>query len=247
MKAHNFSCNVPFLILICLVWSCFSFQGCSWFTGKEPVRGGTYRPYTVKGESYTPMQQEASNYSEEGLASWYGEDFHGKSTASGEPYNMYDNTAAHKILPMNTRLRVTNLENGRQSVVRINDRGPFVSGRIIDVSRKSAEELDIISKGTARVRIETLDVVPGYTQSTSGEDMPGRFYVQIGSFTIYENATSLLATVKNDYAGSRLQEAIIGGKRFWRVQLGSFNRLALANRHLQQLQRRYPSSFVIAD
>lgn len=237
---------LPLVALLCLGFA-LSLSGCGMFGGKKPVHSGsgTYRPYTVHGEDYTPLQS-AENYNEEGLCSWYGDDFHGKSTASGETYNMHDLTAAHKILPMNTRVRVTNLNNGRQTVVRINDRGPFVSGRVIDVSRKAAEELDIIIAGTAPVRIETLDVVPGYNPDGGG-DMPGRFFIQIGSFTVRQNADSLLASMRRRYSGSRLQEVLIGGKRFWRVQLGAFNGLAAARRELPSLQANYPSSFVIAD
>lgn len=93
----------------------------------------------------------------EGIASWYGEDFHGKKTASGERYNMYDLTAAHRTLPLGSRVRVTNLDNGEEVVVRINDRGPFKKGRIIDLSYEAARRLDMIDEGTARVKLTLLD------------------------------------------------------------------------------------------
>ena len=211
---------------------------------------GTYKPYTVRGKQYHPLQN-ADNFSEEGLASWYGDDFHGKKTANGEIYNMYASTAAHKILPMGTKVRVTNLENGRKTVVRINDRGPFVRGRIIDVSKAAAEELDMLRKGTVRARIETLDVVPGYSAPVSGAagggDMPGKFYVQIGAFTVRENAMTLLQAIRNKYRGSRIVEAMIGGTHFWRVQCGMFTSLSKAERAQASLESGYPSCFVIAD
>ncbi len=232
------------IVVFAVVMLCcaFGLSGCAMFGEKQSL-GGTYRPYSVKGKKYYPLP-DAENFSEEGLASWYGDDLHGRSTASGEPYDMHKLTAAHKILPMNTRVRVTNLENDRQVVVRINDRGPFVSGRIIDVSRAAAQDLGFLNKGVAQVRIETLDGVPGYTP---GGDMPGNFYVQIGSFTVHDNATSLLETVKRRYPGSRIQEALVGGKRFWRVQLGPLKGLQAAKQEQRAIQGAYPSSFVIAD
>ncbi|NIO03694.1 MAG: septal ring lytic transglycosylase RlpA family protein [Proteobacteria bacterium] len=93
----------------------------------------------------------------EGIASWYGEDFHGKKTASGETYNMYDLTAAHRTLALGSKIKVTNLDNGKAVVVRINDRGPFAKGRIIDLSFEAARRLDMISKGTAKVKLTVLD------------------------------------------------------------------------------------------
>lgn len=110
------------------------------------------KPYTVRGITYYP--REDPNYDETGIASWYGSDFHGKFTANGEVYDQWSVTAAHKTLPMPTYVRVTNLENGRSLVVRINDRGPFVEGRIIDLSRRSAQLLGIEQQGTARVRVQ---------------------------------------------------------------------------------------------
>ena len=93
----------------------------------------------------------------EGIASWYGKDFHGKETASGETYNMYDLTAAHRTLAFGSRLKVTNLDNGKDVVVRVNDRGPFTKGRIIDLSFEAARRLDMISEGTARVELTVLE------------------------------------------------------------------------------------------
>lgn len=120
--------------------------------------GGIYKvgnPYTVLGQSYTP--KEDYNYSETGIASWYGDDFHNKRTANGETYNMRDITAAHRTLPLPSIVRVTNLENGRSIIARVNDRGPYVKNRIIDVSQKGAELLGYKNKGTARVKVEILE------------------------------------------------------------------------------------------
>lgn len=120
-------------------------------------RGGyrVGRPYQINGRWYTP--QEDFGYVETGTASWYGADFHGRPTASGETYDMNALTAAHRTLPLPSIVRVTNLDNGRSVVVRVNDRGPFSHGRIIDLSRRGAEELQFIGAGTARVRVEILE------------------------------------------------------------------------------------------
>jgi len=106
-------------------------------------------------ETTTPSGVK-SGYQEKGIASWYGGKFHGRTTASGERYDMNKLTAAHKKLPFGSRVRVTNLDNGRQVEVRITDRGPFVHGRIIDLSREAARRIDMIQAGTARVRIEVI-------------------------------------------------------------------------------------------
>lgn len=118
---------------------------------------GTFKvgsPYKIKGRYYYP--QESYDLVETGIASWYGPNFHGKSTANGEIFDMYELTAAHRTLQMPALVRVTNLENGRSLVVRINDRGPFARGRIIDLSKRSAELLGFRTKGTAKVRVEVL-------------------------------------------------------------------------------------------
>jgi rare lipoprotein A len=112
------------------------------------------KPYDVFGTTYVP--QETYSYSEKGVASWYGPGFHGNQTASGETYDKYDYTAAHRTLQMPSLVRVTNLDNGRSVIVRVNDRGPFAKGRIIDVSKRAAQQLDMIGTGTARVKVELL-------------------------------------------------------------------------------------------
>jgi rare lipoprotein A len=127
----------------------------------------TMRPYSVFGITYYPF---IANIGDEfdGIASWYGPDFHSKKTSNGEIYNMYDMTAAHKTLPMNTVVKVDNLENGRSVIVRINDRGPFVRGRIIDLSNKAAHEIDMYRKGTAKVKVTVL----GYNGEIENKDAP---------------------------------------------------------------------------
>jgi peptidoglycan lytic transglycosylase len=124
----------------------------------EPVNRGTARPYVVMGKSYTPMTALAP-YKARGIASWYGRRYHGKATSSGEPYDMYAMTAAHTTLPIPSYVRVTNVKNGKSVVVRINDRGPFVEGRIIDLSYTAAHRLGVLAGGAALVEVETL--IPG--------------------------------------------------------------------------------------
>ena len=126
-----------------------------------PKGGGTYRvgkPYVVAGRVYVP--EEDVNYREEGLASWYGDDFHGRLTANGEVFDMSALTAAHPTLPMPCYARVTNLGNGRSLIVRVNDRGPYHGNRLIDVSNKAAELLQFKGNGVARVRVEYVGPAP---------------------------------------------------------------------------------------
>jgi rare lipoprotein A len=126
-------------------------------SGAGAAQRGSYKigsPYKIDGVTYTP--QEEFNRTETGVASWYGPGFHGKSTANGERYDQSERTAAHRTLQMPAIVRVTNLDNGMSTVVRINDRGPFARSRIIDLSRTAAQELDVVRNGTARVRIDQL-------------------------------------------------------------------------------------------
>ena len=135
--------------------------------GQERSSRGNPPFYEVFGERYYVLDSSAG-YSERGVASWYGRDFHGKPTSSGETYDMRELTAAHKTLPIPTWVEVTNLENGESVVVRVNDRGPFVDNRIIDLSQRAAEELDMIGAGTARVQVRSLDTaIPDATRLAS--------------------------------------------------------------------------------
>ncbi|HSQ98073.1 MAG TPA: septal ring lytic transglycosylase RlpA family protein [Rickettsiales bacterium] len=127
----------------------------------KPIKNGKYtgiykvgNPYTILGQTYYPREQP--NYKEVGMASWYGSEFNNKKTANGEIYDMNDYTAAHTTLPLPCMVKVTNLENGKSTKVRVNDRGPFVKNRIIDVSKKVAKKLDFHEKGTTKVKVEYL-------------------------------------------------------------------------------------------
>ncbi len=126
------------------------------FTGAERQVG---QPYSVKGATFVPRKEPG--YDAVGIASWYGGRYHGRRTASGEIFDMNSATAAHRTLPFGTRVQVTNLENGRSTFLTINDRGPFVRRRIIDVSRRAAQALGFVQKGTARVRVQLVRPAPG--------------------------------------------------------------------------------------
>ncbi len=120
----------------------------------EPITRGT-KPYTIRGITYTPHTKRQA-FSQTGVASWYGEKFHGHLTANGETYDMYAMTAAHKTLPLPSFVKVTNLENGRSAIVRVNDRGPFHDNRIIDLSYSAAHKIGVFDTGTAKVKIDVL-------------------------------------------------------------------------------------------
>lgn len=158
-----------FLFTGCTFWNPFVPQGASEIIyddnpttyPSEPIKSkamyrATMKPYTVAGVRYCPIVPEVGQVFK-GTASWYGPNFHGNKTSNGEYYDMHAATAAHKTLPINTLLQVTNLENGTSTIVRVNDRGPFIKNRIIDLSRQAAEEIDMIKNGTAKVSVEVLD------------------------------------------------------------------------------------------
>jgi rare lipoprotein A len=166
-------------------------------------QGPGFRPYIVNGERYFPLPH-SHGFVQTGEASWYGKDFHGRPTASGAAYNMYQKTGAHKTLPLGTYVRVLNLENGKQTVVKINDRGPFVKGRIIDLSYVAARDIGLVGPGVARVRIEALGRQVGEYDLKSGKEPvveardleKGAFTVQVGAFIERENALRLAKRLK---------------------------------------------------
>ncbi|WP_456414093.1 septal ring lytic transglycosylase RlpA family protein [Thiolapillus sp.] len=146
--------------------------------------------YTVFGKTYHVLEH-ARGYRARGLASWYGMKFHGRRTSSGEPYDMYAMTAAHKTLPLPTWVRVTNLDNDKSVVVKVNDRGPFHAGRIIDLSYAAASKLDVLARGTAPVEVVAL--VPENSAGMEEPPLSLQFpaWVQIGAFSSRENAYQL--------------------------------------------------------
>lgn len=131
-----------------------------------------------------------------GIASWYGRDFHGKRTANGEIYDMYKLTAAHRTLPFNTFVEVENLENNQKIIVRINDRGPFVNDRIIDLSFKAAQEIEMEDQGTARVAIKVIKPAEQIPRMGPISSRSGSFYLQAGAFSVKRNANKLLKKVR---------------------------------------------------
>ncbi|HEY5775882.1 MAG TPA: septal ring lytic transglycosylase RlpA family protein [Xanthomonadales bacterium] len=154
----------------------------------EPLaRYGNHSPYTVLGETYTVLPT-SKGYHERGIASWYGSKFHGRRTSSGEPYDMHLATAAHKSLPLPTYAEVTNLDNGRKMIVKINDRGPFHEDRIIDLSYAAAIKLGVDQTGTARVDVRAIDVDTSKRVAVKVAD--GTF-LQVGAFSKRKTADDL--------------------------------------------------------
>ncbi|MCX2682372.1 septal ring lytic transglycosylase RlpA family protein [Campylobacter sp. MIT 21-1685] len=166
---------------------------------------GTMKPYTINGKTYYPTVVSVGE-SADGIASWYGPGFHGKKTSNGETYDQNALTAAHKTLPMNTLLKVTNLNNNRQVTVRVNDRGPFVNNRIIDLSKGAASQIDMIHVGTAPVRLEVIGFANSKTMQSNANSggliangqiyEGGNFMVQIGAFKNPVGARSFAAQYK---------------------------------------------------
>ncbi len=178
----------------------------------EPIKASTARPYTVFGQTYTPMTK-VGPYQARGTASWYGKRYHGQSTASGEAYDMYAMTAAHPTLPIPSYARVTNLRTGKTVVVRINDRGPFRGDRLIDLSYTAAHKLGIIGSGSDLVEVESVSpgemlAPPSVEASATGlvsgprpagpaiVEEPTGVYVQLGAFSLRTNAESFLAHMR---------------------------------------------------
>lgn len=212
---------------------------------------GHQKPYTVNGKRYDPLRDH-QGFTQEGLASWYGKDFHGKKTSNGETYDMYAMTAAHKTLPLGVFVRVTNQRNGRQEVVRVNDRGPFVAGRIIDLSYSAAKNLEVVGPGTAPVRIEALgyriDSQPGQISYRAPQSYDvGLFSIQVGAFTMAENANRLAAKLRGQYGAASVAEGWVNGQRYFRVRAGRYTSLEAAETARDRFELDgYPSSFVVA-
>jgi len=201
----------------------------------------TMKPYKVLGRCYAPKLVHTGDKMY-GISSWYGPNFHGKCTSNGEKYNMYARTAAHKTLPMDTVVRVKNLQNGKSTVVRINDRGPFVRGRIIDCSYKAGKELGLDKMGIARVELEVLRTRNGRQLPKKSTLARSKFLgrtgntkigIQLGAFSSYERAKRLMQAYENKFSPYYpvIREGkSIEGNSIYRVILSGFSSKDDANR-----------------
>ena len=198
----------------------------------EPISSqGNPPSYVINGKTYT-VKQSAAGYVAEGVASWYGTKFHGNTTANGETYDMYAMTAAHTELPIPTYVQVTNLENKRSVIVRINDRGPFHDNRLIDLSYAAATKLGMTQKGTALVKIRAIDTgVSGNQEakmlsnvSLGQRTHQGQHYLQMGAFHQRQNAQQLLnRVVKQLESPVKITEHASDEGPLYRVRVGPFN------------------------
>lgn len=212
---------------------------------------GWQKPYEVDGQRYQPLRDHRG-FQQRGVASWYGRKFHGRKTSNGEVYDMYGMSAAHKTLPMGVYVKVTHLGNGRHIVVRVNDRGPFVAGRIIDLSYGAAKKLGIVDSGTAQVQVQAL----GYRDSDQGQRVTynpskayasGSFAVQIGAFSTSENAYRLAAKMRNSFGKAIVSTIMANGRKVYQVRVGRFNSLEQAEVAANNfIAEGFSGSYVIA-
>jgi len=187
-------------------------------------------------------REKMLRYREVGFASWYGKEYHGRKTANGEVYDMYAMTAAHPTLPFNTFVRVTNTENGKKVELRINDRGPFIAGRIIDLSQSGARAVEMLTRGTAKVTVE----VTGFAGSESSF-LQGTFALQVGAFESEENAQRLGNELRKKYANVHVVLWESNVKRLYRVRLGAFRSEAEARQYGKILRRENLAGFVVRE
>jgi rare lipoprotein A len=215
---------------------------------------GTQKPYSIKGIKYTPIAS-AGGFSQKGIASWYGRKFHGRKTSNGEIYNMYAMTAAHKTLPINTWVSVHNLENNRKIVVRINDRGPFIRGRIIDLSYTGAKRIGIVGAGTAKVRITALGQATSYSKKTKDpvafkpvNYWKGNLTVQVGAFKVKANALRYKNKLSQSYQNAHVVVYKDYRGVFYRVRIGKFTNVNDAARFTQKIiDQGFHSAFAVAE
>ncbi len=203
------------------------------------------KPYLVEGKTYTPIAS-AKGYDATGRASWYGKKFHGKRTANGEVYDMYSMSAAHKTLPLPCLALVTNLDNGRSVIVRINDRGPFVKSRLIDLSYAAAKALGYDQQGTAHVRVQTLDSMhppkaeKRHQQAQIDTPIPtqsdGHIRIQVAAFYAHEGALRLHQRLHEHHYQAHIINDQKEGRPLYRIQLGPYRYRHDAEQQLKQLQ-----------
>lgn len=209
----------------------------------EPINKYTSRPYTVLGRTYVPYERPIP-YKAKGIASWYGKRYQGKKTASGEIYDMYAMSAAHTLLALPSYARVTNVATGKAVVVRVNDRGPFLEGRLIDLSYAAAHRIGLIGRGSGLVEVEAI--LPGEDYSatpaaaTPGTSMPADasdgIYLQLGAFSVRENADAFLRKMQTELAWLSASMSIHGHDGYYRVRAGPYSSREQAGRTAARVQ-----------
>lgn len=214
-------------------------------------RYGNPPSYVVNGKTYHVMAS-GRDFVERGVASWYGEKFHGRRTSSGETYDMYAMTAAHKSLPLPTYVEVRNLRNGIKVIVKVNDRGPFHDNRVIDLSYAAAAKLDILEAGTGLVEVRSIDPVryarnggaPVDNRAASVDtSLPGGpdagFYIQVGAYSRLDNALKMRERLGGVGDGmTDVSEAVINGGRVYRVRIGPLTDISTADSIVVNLRTR---------
>jgi len=204
------------------ILSLIFFIGCA---NKEIHTNNSYttKPYVIDGKMYYPLKKVKIGYTQTGIASWYGPNFHGKYTSNGEVYNMFSYTAAHKTLPMNTIVKVTNLNNNKSVIVRINDRGPFVKGRIIDLSYIAGKKIGLDKSGTGLVKLEVI----GFGKRVNKYiNKNGSYFIQVGAFFRRSGAKKLA----NKYKKFGYNTFIARQNGFYKVYIGKFKNYIEAKR-----------------
>lgn len=217
----------------------------------EPYASANMRPYTIRGVKYRPLST-GKGFSDDGHASWYGQKFHGHLTANGEIYDMYEMSAAHKTLPLPSFVRVTNLQNGKQVVVRVNDRGPFHRGRVIDLSYAAALKLDILKTGVGKVKIDVIhvdqtgEVTVGRSPTIIKEDtnrVDQQVFIQVAALQNKTQIDKLALGLKNLYQHpykTRLEKGI------YKLHLGPMKNEYEADILLNELKSKdYPGAYKI--
>jgi len=240
------------LCTACIASSCTSYQRAYTQQKEQPHRPiATQKPYVVEGKRYEPLSSH-EGFEQEGIASSYGHEFHGRKTSNGETFDMNAMTAAHKTLPMGVYVRVRHKRSGNEVVVRINDRGPFVKDRIIDLSDAAASRLGIIREGLAPVKVSALGYKTEGVGGLSSYRPPasydsGSFALQVGAFTIKANASRYAEELRRKFGAADIQEAIVGGNKYYRVRLGRFSSLRTAQSAQEQYEQKgFNNNFVVS-
>ena len=214
-------------------------------------REPTQRPYTINGKRYEPLSGHRG-FEQEGIASSYGREFHGRTTSNGEQFDMNAMTAAHTTLPMGVYVRVQHKRSGKEVIVRINDRGPFVGDRIIDLSETAAARLGMLQEGLAPVKVTALGYKADGQSGSSDYLQPenydsGTFSLQVAAFTIKANAYRYAAELKKRFGTADVQETLLQGKTYYRVRLGRYTSLTSARTGQEQYGRSgFAGCFVVA-